>query len=188
MRDQADVTPIGRALATSLGEAHKQRSLIRKIADRRFRAAFLALTDALPRGRNDVPTYASAFNEAARSDERAIAPKGYDVRDLLRAVMDAAVATGGRQVIDDTQLAIERYLNEMRLWIFATVPGFDASAFAHATVEVGRDLAAAQAAITEAGTTRNTSAIETAERVCEKAELSIERFESEADRVLHRSA
>ena len=175
------------AARLAVTRGHYQPSLLQKLADRRLRNAFLLLTRYLPRQRASVPTCESAFHNAAR-DEAPITPKGQDLRDVLKAVMSAAVETNDRDVIESTRLEIERYLAILAEQVWAVIPGFDAAAFAAATIEATRDVADFEAAAAAAGTTRDPSAIETAVRTGNRATHAIEQFADAANHLLHQSA
>ncbi len=163
----------------------KQASLVGKLEDRKYRNAFLLLTRYLPRQRASVPAYESHFHNVSRPAGECVTPKGQDLRDLLRAVMQAAVDTNDRATIEATQFEIESFLTVLVDQVFAVIPGFDASAFANCTVDATREVAEFEAAAAEAGTTRNPSAIERAAREGIEATAAIEKFEAAATRQLH---
>lgn len=178
MRQQPD------DLRIAVQKGHYAPSLLEKLANRRLRTAFLRITRSLPAGRASVLGWKSAFDNAAR-DECPINPKGQELRDCLRSVMTAAVRTNDQLTIDAARADVEAYLSLIAEQVFSVIPGFDASAFASATVDATRETSEFVAAAAEAGTTRNASAIERARREGLEARHAIEAFDDAAGRILH---
>lgn len=162
------------SLRFALHESY-QRPVLRerlhnRLADIRFKEAFLALTNASPRGRADFP---------ARADN-AIPPKGQDLRDFLQGVMRAAVNTGDATVIAGTQQNVTRFIAELHAQVMSIAPSSETPSLVQATVSATKETAEALAAMAEAGTTRCQTAVERAVREGQEAIAHIQKFNESA--------
>jgi hypothetical protein len=161
-----------------LADQHRRRSLVNRLEDIRIRDAFLNLTQGFERGRAAVP-FRSAFDNAARN-ECPTEPKGLDLRDFLRALMTAAANTESQATVDATKLYVSRFLGEIQAQAFAVAPMSATPSLADATVCAARETSEALAAIAEAGTTRNPTAIERAVKESDEAVAHISAFRMSA--------
>ncbi len=169
-------------LRQQLTDGHARHALIAKMETRELRTLFLKLTRHLPHGRSGL-SCEWAFRNAARSTDP-IDPRGMDLRDLLREVMQTAVDTADESVIDGTQIDITRYLDSIKAHVFAVIPDNEPKPLAESTVHATKETAEALAAMAEAGTTRQASAIENAMEQAQEAVVAIHKFHRAADRGL----